>query len=128
MEEVMVAKTPESPDRRRAPRLPIDLAVELEEATGRTRDMSASGVYFQTRQALAPGVAITFTLMLEDAAIFLGQAAPPSRFRLECEGRIVRVDPGEGGVGVAAALTACRLVPDAGTPEASPLASTGSFS
>lgn len=114
MEEGMTAKTPDSPDRRRAPRLPVDLTVELDEATGRTRDVSASGVYFQTRQALAPGTAITFTLMLEDAAIFLAEPTAPSAFRLECEGRIVRVEEREGTLGVAAALKICRLVPHQG--------------
>lgn len=98
-------------DRRMARRLPIELPVELGGDTGRTRDMSASGVYFETRQAFVPGAPITFALILEDAAIFFGEGAAPSPFRLECEGQIVRVDQREDTVGVAAALKTCRLIP-----------------
>lgn len=103
--------TSEAADRRRAPRLAIELPVELDQGTGRTRDMSTTGVYFETPQALAPGVSIRLSLMLADAAVFVGEHPAPAPLRLECEGRIVRVEHREDAVGVAAALSFCRLVP-----------------
>lgn len=101
----------EAPDRRRAPRLAIELPVELDQGTGRTRDMSTTGVYFETPRPPAPGASIRLSLMLADAAVFVGEQPAPAPLRLECEGRIVRVEHREGTVGVAAALSLCRLVP-----------------
>lgn len=95
-------------DRREAPRLEIGLPVELERGNGWTRDISASGVFFETDESFTPGAPIRFSLLLEHVY--------PSPFRLECQGQIVRVERREGKVGVAAAINSYRLIPEARHP------------
>lgn len=98
----MVEGATESVARRKAPRLPIRLPVELEHGKGWTRDVSASGVYFETMEPFAPGAPIRFSLVLTYAS--------PTVLRLECKGRIVRVERGEGRIGIAAAIKSSRMV------------------
>jgi hypothetical protein len=88
-------------EQRRALRYPLDLPIEVEGATGRTRDFSSSGVFFETDRALAPGAPIEFSLVL-------GRVSPGLPLRLDCEGRIVRTVPRAGKLGVAVAITRCR--------------------
>jgi len=90
-------------ERREAARLEVRLPMELERGNGWTRDVSASGVYFETDESFTPGAPIRFSLFLKHAF--------PSPFRLECTGQIVRVERREGRVGVAAAITEYRLIP-----------------
>jgi hypothetical protein len=52
-------------ERRRMPRYPICLVVETEQGKGITRDISASGVYFETAQLYEAGAPVCFTLVLE---------------------------------------------------------------
>lgn len=63
-----------------APRLPMRFPVVLERGNGWTRDVSASGVYFETDEAFTPGAPIRFSLLLEHVY--------PTPFRLECQGQI----------------------------------------
>jgi len=78
-------------ERRQAPRFGITVPVKLEHGTGITRNISTSGVFFETDQAFSPGTPIQLTLLLE-----------PSR--LHCQGEIVRVEGLEGKMGVAVAF------------------------
>ena len=91
-------------DRRQAPRYPVGLSVDLGSQTGVTRDMSASGVFFETDAPLAPGAPITFSLVLK-------HAHPNAPILLRCEGEIIRVEARDGRIGVAAAITAHWLEP-----------------
>lgn len=93
----------ECAERREATRLPIGLPVELERGKGWTRDVSASGVFFETDAAPSPGAPIKFSMLLEYAY--------PTPLRLDCEGQIIRVERRGGKVGVAAAITAYHLKP-----------------
>lgn len=98
----MAESSTESVARRKAPRLEIRLPVELEHGRGWTRDVSASGVYFETTMPFAPGAPISFSLVMTHAS--------PAVLRLQCEGQVVRVDRDKGRIGVAAAIKSSQLV------------------
>jgi len=100
-----------SPDRRNGSRFPIELPVELDHGTGRTRDLGSSGVYFETQEPFVPGAPLRLIVLLERAAFLVSEGATASPLRLECEGYVVRVERREGRLGVAAALSSSRLVP-----------------
>ena len=91
-------------ERRQAPRLPIAIPVELEGGTGLTRDVSVSGVFFETDRRLVLGEQIRLTLVM-------GRLSPDSPVRLQCEGRVVRVERREMQVrqGVAVAIESSRF-------------------
>jgi len=88
-------------EQRRALRYPLELPIEVDGATGRTRDFSSSGVFFETDRALAPGAPIEFSLVV-------GHVSSGGPLRLDCEGRVVRTAPRDGQLGVAVAITRCR--------------------
>ena len=88
-------------EQRRTLRYPLELPVEVAGSTGRTRDFSASGVFFETDRALRPGAPIRFSLVI-------GRVSPGRPLRLDCEGRVVRTEPRDGRLGVAVAVTRCR--------------------
>ena len=79
-------------EKRKDERIFTALPVELGTATGITRDVSASGVFFETEATYALGSEIRF-------AVELG--TPGGRMVLKCEGEIVRIEPREARVGVA---------------------------
>jgi len=85
-------------EKRRAPRIFTGLPVELESGTGITRDVSISGVLFETNVSLSPGAPISFSLLLE-------HVDPDGPLRLYCQGQIVRVERSRGKVRVAVAVT-----------------------
>jgi len=89
---------PEFTERRQAVRFPIAIPVELDEGTGITRDVSLSGVSFETNQWFAPGEPVRLTLVLE-------RASPGDPIRLQCEGQVVRVGQSNEKVEVAVAIT-----------------------
>ena len=93
-------------ERRQAPRFPLALAVRLEHGEGRTRDVSASGLFVATQGSFSLGASITFVLELE-------HADPTGPLHVTCEGRIVRVEPGPDAIGVAVSISAH----DFGNPE-----------
>jgi len=95
---------PDRSDRRRAARFQIAIPVELEGGTGTTRDVSLSGVFFETDQSFAPGEEIRLALLLE-------RASPTRPVRLQCEGRIVRVTRFDGRIGVAVAFSSYKFGP-----------------
>jgi len=91
-------------ERRRAPRFRIDIRVELEEGMGLTRDVSLSGVFFETDQPLAPGEQVSLVMVLE-------RVSPNRPVRLQCEGRVVRVNQFDKGLGVAVAISDYKFGP-----------------
>jgi hypothetical protein len=64
-------------------RLAVTLPVELPSGHGLPRDVSASGVFFETTHALSPGAAIRFSLLLEHADP-MGPIRPPASRRRSC--------------------------------------------
>ena len=84
-------------ERRGVPRYPASLLVEMEQGRGVTRNIGASGVYFETQQQPARGAPIRFTLILEHT--------DPAPLRLGCVGQVVRVEPRGDMFGVAAHIT-----------------------
>jgi len=95
-----------NPDRRRAARFRIAIPVELEEGEAITRDVSLSGVFFETDQSFAPGEQINLVMVLE-------RASPGNPVRLQCEGRVVRVTRSETRIGVAVAISSYKFGPSA---------------
>ncbi len=93
-------------DRRRARRFRVELRVEWDHGTGITRDVSVGGVFFVTQQLCSPGDCIECTLVFE-------HLDPDHPVRLHCRGQVVRVEPDDGHMGVAVAITAYRVA----TPE-----------
>lgn len=66
-----------------------------------TRNVSASGVYFETDVPLAAGGAVSFDVH------FTGVPGGPLRMR--CSARVVRVEPLVQGIGVGAAIEAFHV-------------------
>ena len=97
-----MGETSKIPDRRKAPRFRVALAVELLEGTGITRDLSACGVFFETDRVFALGDVIQFALVLE----YIDARQP---VRLQCRGHVVRLERQDNTMGVAVAITAYRL-------------------
>ena len=104
-------------DRRRSRRFTLALPVELPQGRTLTRDVSESGVYFETDDSLAPGSPIRFLMVFS-------QVDPEGRLRVECDGEVVRVEPHEGSTGVAALITSYRLTRDSTAGPSPPETST----
>jgi PilZ domain len=95
-------------ERRHARRYRVALPVELDGlGTGRTRDVSTTGVFFETDETLMPGAAIKYALVLD-------HSEPDAPLRVLCDGDVVRVERRDEYLGVAATITAFRLDPDTG--------------
>ena len=76
-------------ERRRTIRYRFGVPVHLQNGcTGRARDMSTSGVFFETEQAYTCGETIRLTIVLNDSTV-------------QCEGRVVRVERLEDRFGIA---------------------------
>jgi hypothetical protein len=79
-------------ERRIGDRYKLALPVQLNDGIGTTCDISTSGIFFETESAYAIGDTIRLFLNFEAET-------------LQCEGRVVRVEPRNGQFGVAVALT-----------------------
>jgi PilZ domain-containing protein len=91
-------------DRRRAWRYPVILEVAVGNHIAISRDVSASGIYFETDAWLAPGQTFSFAFTLE-------RVYPDVRLDLECAGTIVRVERRKGRFGVAATIDSWSFEP-----------------
>ena len=80
---------------RQADRFDTELPVEVNGAQGLTRNISASGVYFETDVLQAPGTRVSFTVEMH---------VNGKKMNMVCEGEIVRVEQRNGKIGVAAQL------------------------
>lgn len=80
---------------RGADRFDTALPVEMEGAKGLTRNISATGVYFETEATQEPGSRVNFTVQVTVRGEVL---------KLVCEGEVVRVDHKDGMIGIAAKL------------------------
>jgi hypothetical protein len=82
------------PERRRAPRYTVAHEILVNGGTGVTRDLSSSGVYFETDCLLVADQPVSL--------VFPFQHAAPSGTRAACAARVLRVDRRQRGYGVAA--------------------------
>lgn len=89
--------TERAEERRQAWRYPLSLDVRLPQGDGVTRDVSSSGVLFETDASFAPGEPLTFTVTLENVN-------PGVPLELHCQGTIMRVEQRKGKVRVAASI------------------------
>lgn len=90
------AKKRRREEHRREERVSAALPVKLGKAKGVTRDVSASGVFFETRASYAVGNPIRFALDLD---------TPWGKARFQCRGKIVRLERRDGTLGVAVRFT-----------------------
>ena len=84
-------------DKRSAERIPIEVPLILEHGIGITRDISFSGIYFNTQESYAPGDYMRFTLELEFAI-----ADGP--VNLDCQGYVLRVEKVGEQYGIASTI------------------------
>ena len=93
---------PKATDRRQARRYRIVIPVELEHRKGFTRDISASGIFFETELTHPLGATLSFSLVLE-------HADPGSPVHLQCQGEVVRVEQCGDKVGIAVHFTSYQF-------------------
>ncbi len=85
-------------------RVPAALPVTLDEMDGITavtRDVSASGLFFETDAVLAPGALINLVVEMD---------TPGGKRVLKCQGSIVRVEAIENRLGCAVKIIDSQLV------------------
>ena len=78
-------------ERRKGERYKLALPVQLNDGIGTTCDISTSGIFFETESAYSIGDTIRLFLNFEHET-------------LQCEARVVRVEPRNGQFGVAVEL------------------------
>jgi hypothetical protein len=94
---------PTEEDNRREERVRAALRVDLGNNTsGVTRDVSASGIFFETDARFAAGRSIAFAIDID---------APGGKMTLSCQGEIVRVEQRDRRVGVAVRIVESMLRP-----------------
>jgi len=84
-------------DQREAPRFPGAVPVITESGKGITRDLSGSGIFFETDGSFSPGQTIEFSLVLE-------HLYPDRPVCLKCKGAIVRIENSGQKIGVATTI------------------------
>src|SRR6266571_5954491 len=82
--------------RRHEPRFESNLAVMLEHGTGIARNVSASGIYFETDVPFSRGADLKFTVRFAPSE--------GGRVKMQCWGRVVRIENFKELFGVAAKL------------------------
>lgn len=94
--------------RRSEERVSAALPVSLEGSLrGRTRDISASGLYFEVDSDAVPDGPLQFSITF---------SSPSGPMRLEGVAEVVRREPREGRVGIAARIVESRLGRDLEAP------------
>lgn len=86
--------------KQREERVYCELPVGLGEAKGVTRDISASGIYFETDLQLTPGSLIDFVIAYD---------TPGGGMTLKCHGQILRIEQHDNRLGVAAKIIESKL-------------------
>jgi PilZ domain-containing protein len=94
-------------EHRRAPRVAAPLRVGLRRGRGMMRDVSASGIFFEADSPYSVGSVIEVRLDLD---------TPWGKVMVRSKGRIVRIEPRAGRVGVAVRFVDADA--DAGVPSA----------
>ena len=101
---------PRGEDNRKEERVRAALRVDLgNNLSGCTRDVSASGIFFETEVSYAQGSPIDFAIDLD---------TPGGKIKLNCHGEIVRVERRDARVGVAVRIleSMLRSAPRGGSP------------
>jgi hypothetical protein len=89
-------------EKRRSNRIDVALPVILENATGVTRDVSASGVFFWKRGTFVYGESISFSMERKTES---------GKFMQKCQGVVARTEPRDNDVGVAVRITKTAMEP-----------------
>ena len=105
MAESSVKSEPMETGKRREERMSSTRPVKLDRGTGVTRNISASGVFFETNVDYAAGSEIRFAIEVDGPR--------GEKMMLRCRGEIVRVEHRDGKVGVAAKIVSSKLEPGA---------------
>lgn len=87
---------------RKEERVSTELPVYLGGATGRTRDVSASGILFETDASYTLGSSISFAVEMDTSG---------GKMVLRCQGDVVRIEPQGKKVSVAVKITQSTLEP-----------------
>jgi hypothetical protein len=80
-------------ERRRVPRYRLDAEIAVNNGRGRTIDLSADSVYFESARAYAPGDEVSLVFPFEHGA---------RETSVRCTALVVRVDPRGNLFGIAA--------------------------
>lgn len=88
--------------KRKEERVSTELPVYLGGAIGKTRDVSASGILFETDASYALNSSISFAVELDTSG---------GKMVLRCQGEIVRIEPKGQKVNVAVKITQSILEP-----------------
>ena len=81
--------------RRRDERISTAFPVTINGAAGKTRDISASGIFFEVDEDTKLGSKIQFSVQLD---------TPGGLLKLVCEGEVIRLEKRDGKLGVAAKI------------------------
>jgi hypothetical protein len=87
---------------RKEERVSAALSVDLGNATGITRDVSASGIFFEMDASYAFGTTMDLTVELD---------TPGGKMLLKCHGNVARIEPRGKRVGVAVKMTEMAMEP-----------------
>lgn len=87
--------------KRNEERVSIARPVKLKRETGVTRNVSASGVFFETNADYAAGSKISFAIEVDGLR--------EEKMMFKCKGQIVRVERRNGRVGVAVRIVTSML-------------------
>ena len=97
-------------ERRNEERILVTYPVTLEHGKGFTRNVSGSGVFFECsskQTGLTPGAVISFSMQLDDSCRGALRVN-----KVSAQGEVIRVEQRAEKVGVAAVITAYKLVPE----------------
>lgn len=92
----MPAKRSKGKDKRKEKRIEAALPVDLGGEWGLTRDLSGSGMFFETDASYSVGSTVDLALNLD---------TPWGRVMFRCQGKIVRLESHDSKVGVAVQFT-----------------------
>lgn len=93
----------EGKEKRREERVSASLPINMEGTAGIARDVSASGIFFETDVAYSIGSPVSLALDLD---------TPWGKVMLRCHGKIVRIEHRDEKVGVAVQFTNTERVSD----------------
>lgn len=89
---------------REGERFDVEVPVHLEQGSGVSRNVSMSGIYFVTDLTFIEGETLRFTMSFE-------YAIPGRQMQLDCQARVVRVEPLGDKSGVAARIEDFTCIP-----------------
>lgn len=87
--------------KRKEDRIPSEHLVSFGNEIGTTRNISASGMYFEIGASSVPGRQIDFTVEFD---------SPGGSLLLKCSGEVIRIEPHNGKIGVAVKILKSVMV------------------